>query len=319
MRVLALSLLSASVLIANPVQAQSKKELAAQNAVLAQRLTVLENRLLTGDPAAERLMQRMDGLEASVRNLTGEVERLRYERDSLSSEAAALAEDIRAMQELSTRMRIHLDAVDLVNSETRSPSTARTYGGANSDGSLGSISSGNGYSDYSTSGLAGEPTTSRTYGDISPGTQLSQVPAAPVYREATIPVQQDYNDLSQLPETGKRKLSEGDFLGAQTAFKQYLEFKPEAPDAGEINFWLGETYFVRGGYNDAADAYIGSMRKAPNGPKAPDAMIRLAATLNQLGNQAEACQTLASFPGQFPNANASLREKARIETTRAGC
>jgi len=63
---------------AAPAQAQSKKELEAQNVALAERLTRLESRLLTGDPAAERLMTRIDALEASQRALRGELERVAY-------------------------------------------------------------------------------------------------------------------------------------------------------------------------------------------------------------------------------------------------
>ena len=63
---------------ATPVQAQSKKELEAQNVALAERLTRLESRLLTGDPAAERLMTRIDSLEAAQRALRGELERVAY-------------------------------------------------------------------------------------------------------------------------------------------------------------------------------------------------------------------------------------------------
>ena len=148
---------------------------------------------------------------------------------------------------------------------------------------------------------------------------MSQVPSAPVFREQTIGVQESYNDISELSKVGQTKLAEGDFSGAQTAFKQYLEFNPDAADAGEVNFWLGESYFVRGGYADAADAYITSMRKDPKGVKAPDAMVRLAATLGKLGNKSEACQTLATFPAQFPNASASTKEKARVEAARTGC
>ena len=76
---------------------------------------------------------------------------------------------------------------------------------------------------------------------------------------------------------------------------------------------------MRGGYADAADAYITSMRKDPKGMKAPDAMVRLAATLGKLGNKSEACQTLATFPAQFPNASSSTKEKARVEAARTGC
>lgn len=284
MRVFFLILLS--FVLVSPAYAQSKKELAAQNEMLAQRILTLEKRLLTGDPAAERLMQRMDALEASQRSLTGELERMRYERDTLRAELDALAEDIRSMQDLSNRMKIHLDAVDLVSRETQGAPA---------------------YTD---------PSAPVTYGGTP---QVSEVPDAPVYKESTLPVQQDYIDSAALPGEGKKKLAEGDYAGAQMAFKQYLMANPDASDAGEISYWLGEAYFVKGGYADAADAYIGSMRKAPKGAKAPDAMIRLAAALRELGKRAEACQTLSSFPAQYPNAPASVREKARVETARTGC
>lgn len=314
MRTLFAALLLSTTLIATPVMAQSKKELAAVDAQLAQRLTTLESRMLTGDPAAERLMQKMDALEMSMRTLRGEVEQLRFERDSLLEQVQAMAGDTALDQDLINRMKIHLDAVDLVASEQRNtpraadPYAPRTYSGG----------AGNGFQSAPT--MEGESYSSQP---VLPGGsesgQLSQIPSAPVFRERTIDVQENYNDISQLSKVGQTKLAEGDFSGAQTAFKQYLEFNPDAADAGEVNFWLGESYYVRGGFADAADAYITSMRKSPKGPKAPDAMVRLAATLGKLGNKAEACQTLATFPAQFPNASASTKEKARIEAARTGC
>ena len=257
MRTLFAALLLSTTMLATPAMAQSKKELAAVDAQLAQRLTTLESRMLTGDPAAERLMQKMDALETSMRTLRGEVEQLRFERDSLLQQVQAMAGDTALDQDLINRMKIHLDAVDLVASEQRSapvqssPYASRTYGGNEA------------------SVIQSDPTPfadSGTYSSGSTTTEsgtLSQVPSAPVFREQTIGVQESYNDISELSKVGQTKLAEGDFSGAQTAFKQYLEFNPDAADAGEVNFWLGESYFVRGGYADAADAYITSMRKDP--------------------------------------------------------
>ena len=311
MRTLFAALLLSTSLIATPVMAQSKKELAAVDAQLAQRLSTLESRMLTGDPAAERLMQRMDALETSMRTLRGEVEQLRFERDSLLQQVQAMAGDTALDQDLINRMKIHLDAVDLVASEQRAapqprdPYAPRTYSGG-----AGAVISSAPVMDTET--FSSQPVTPDS------GT-LTQVPSAPIFKEKTISVQQEFNDVSQLSTVGQTKLAEGDFLGAQTAFRQYLEFNPDAADAGEVNFWLGESYYVRGGYADAADAYITSMRKDPKGEKAPDAMVRLAATLGKLGNKSEACQTLATFPAQFPNAAASVKEKARVEAARTGC
>ena len=291
MRHILISVLLVATALPAFATAQSKKELAAQDQALSARIDVLESRMLTGDPAAERLMQRIDALESTLRTATGEVERLRYERDTLRAEVSALSEDIRLLEELATRMKIHLDAVDIVAAE---------QGGTQQYSSPSAMIS-NG---------------SELAGDTS---QLSGVPGAPVLKEMTIPVQEEYAELAELPAAGKRKLSEGDFAGAQSDFRTYLAALPDAPDAGEINYWLGETYYVRGGYADAADAYITSMRTAPGGTKAPDAMVRLAGALRELGKTAEACTTLDSFPTQFPNASADVREKVRTELARTGC
>ncbi|MBL4869628.1 MAG: tetratricopeptide repeat protein [Robiginitomaculum sp.] len=253
---------------------QSRKELAAQNAQLAMRLQALENRMLTGDPAAERLMQRMDASETSQRALTGQVERLIYERDNLQAEVQSLAAALADLQVIAEDMQRHLQAVNIVAQEKPAPdySASHTGGGAYNNG--------------------------------------SSIPAPPVIVG---------NDISKLAEIGLEKMQEGDFSQAQTIFHQYLQLSPEASDRGDIYYWLGETYFIKGGFTDAADAYIASMRAAPNGVFAPDAMLRLAATARELGKIEMACQTLASFPTQFPNASEAIKSKAATEKQRSGC
>jgi len=280
-----------ALLISAPAFAQSKKELAAQDLVLAERIARLEARMLTGDPAAEQLMQRMDSLEAEQRSLTGEIEQLRFERDNLKAEISALSKDLEMIEALSERMSLHLDAVDMVANQrpvTTIPSTGAFVGSA----PVGGISN-----------------------------QPSMIPSAPSSREVSLPVGSvpPIDNLDALPETGKQKLYEGNFSGAQSDFLTYLAVAPDAANAGEVSFWLGETYYVKSGFADAADAYIESMRKDPQGAKAPEALIRLAASLRELGQNGKACEALDSFPVQFPSADAEIREKARIELARTGC
>ena len=290
------------MLMAQPAFAQSKKEMVAQDQLMLQKIDRLESRMLTGDPAAERLMQRMDALEENMRTLTGEVERLRFERDQLRGEIQGMESKFSGLEGLSAlagRMQSHLDAVDLVARETSSV-PSQSYA-----------------SPYSAT-VTGDPYFAP--GGTSSLDQPNAVSPAPSFGEQVIAAQQyQGNNVEDLPNLGKTKLAEGDFAGAQTAFKQYLDINPDAPDSGEVSFWLGESYFVRGGYADAADAYISSMRKDPQGVMAPQAMVGLAATMRELGNKAEACNALGSLTSQYPNASADVLQKARLESARTGC
>lgn len=287
------SLLASTVLVATPALAQSKKDLAAQNAALAERLTRLESRMLTGDPAAERLMSRIDSLEASQRALRGELERVTFERDGLTGEVRELRTELQIIQDMAGRMRVHLDAVDLISQEQSRPVARR----------VGPVSSG-------------------------PVTPLDPLGGAPVFNQRPLVIGSEpsmpaptmpSNDITELGQAGKRLLAEGDFAGAQISLKQYLQFNPDAADVGEMNFYLGESYYVRGGYADAADSYIASMKRDPRGVKAPDAMVRLAGALRELGKSQDACATLASLPRQYPDASSAVKDKARLEAARAGC
>lgn len=309
--IIALTVFLVTVIYSPLSIAQSKKELAAQNAALMQRLERLEARMLTGDPAAEALTSRMDAIETGNRNMTGEVERLRFERDNLRAEVIALAEDVRVLQEQATQFNIHLDAVELVSQQgggVRSYAP-RTYGGEPANGNT--VASEQPYvSPNQPSAIPGGPPSFNQVTVPFQGNQPTTLPNA---------IQSGQNDIAALPSEGRTKLAEGDFSGAQSLFQQYLTLAPDAPDAGEVNFWLGETYFVKGGYADAADAYINSMRKDRDGERAPDSMIRLAMSLRELGNKDQACQTLDSFPSQYPNAPESLRNKRALEISRTGC
>jgi len=293
-----------ALLVVQPAFAQSKKEMVAQDQLMMQRIERLEGRMLTGDPAAERLMQRMDALEENMRTLTGEVERLRFERDQLRAEIQGMSSNISGLEglaALASRMQTHLDAVDLIAQE-QAPRAAQSIG-----------------SPYSTTVPSDPYFAPADPSDFS--NQPNAVSPAPSFGEQVIAAQQynQGNNVDDLPELGKTKLAEGDFSGAQTAFRQYLDINPDAPDSGEVSFWLGESYFVRGGYADAADAYISSMRKDPQGALAPKAMVGLAATMRELGNKTEACNALGSLTSQYPNASAEVREKARLESARTGC
>jgi tol-pal system protein YbgF len=273
-----------ALIVSVPAFAQSRAELAAQNEMLRQRVDRLESRMLTGDPAAERLMARVDTLETTIRTLRGEVERLSYEREIAEAEIDALQTEISALQDLATRTRIHLDAVDRVAAQS-APQVDDTY----VDGPA------------TIEQIQGPPTTREQPFDLSTGGSALSVPSG------------------ELIETGKTRLAEGDYAGAEIAFADFIALYPNDDKLGEAHFWLGESYFVRGRYNTAAESYIAAMRATPDGQRAPDALVKLGAALREMGQVSEACTALRSFSDQFPEAPQAAQEKAARELSRTGC
>ena len=64
---------------------------------------------------------------------------------------------------------------------------------------------------------------------------------------------------------------------------------PNDPLAGNAQYWIGETYYVRGQYKNAADAFLKGYKKYKSSEKAPDTLLRLGMALAELGQKDAAC------------------------------
>ena len=292
------------IMLANPSYAVSKKELAAKDLQLEERLLQLETRFLTGDPAAEQLIKRNYALEVTVRSLRGEVEQLMYELGQSNKKIDALYGDIDINLQRIIRLEHQLEEL---NSAFENSENSFISGNAPLRPSPG-----------------GAPFANTTNADVSEkldrntAETLSQIPSAPVFKEKTIDVQAAYSDLLKLPEKGKVKLREGDYLGAQLDFEKYILERPDADDIAIVNYWLGESYFVRNGFQKAANAYIASLSRDPKGIKASSSMIKLATSFAKLNNP-ESCKIFNAFETQYPNATELEKAKANKEAKKVGC
>ncbi|MCA9771877.1 MAG: tol-pal system protein YbgF [Myxococcales bacterium] len=114
-------------------------------------------------------------------------------------------------------------------------------------------------------------------------------------------------------------LRKADYDGAETAFNEFITLHPDSDLSGNAYYWLGETYYVRNAYNDAAIAFLKGYQRFPNGDKAPDNLLKLGMTLTRLGKKAEACATFAELKSKFPDAPQTVRDKAAQESSAAGC
>lgn len=109
------------------------------------------------------------------------------------------------------------------------------------------------------------------------------------------------------------------FEAAQLAFAEFLLEHGDHVLAGNAQYWLGETYYVRGNYSDAASAFIEGYQKFPEGSKAPDNLLKLGMSLAALDQKSDACATFAELLSRFENADDNLTRRATQEQGRLDC
>ena len=110
-----------------------------------------------------------------------------------------------------------------------------------------------------------------------------------------------------------------DFDSAEQAFRTFLQQHPEDERAGHAYYWLGETYYGRKQYTDAAIIFSDGYTRFPEGVKAPDNLLKLAKSLAEIDEKVAACKTFAELLEQFPNANTSILANAKSELNRIVC
>ena len=101
--------------------------------------------------------------------------------------------------------------------------------------------------------------------------------------------------------------------------KAFIEAHPNDPLAGNAQYWLGQTYFARNKFPDAAAAFAEGYKRFPKGSKAPEALLYLGMSLAKADQKKNACLALAQLDQAFPNPAAAIKERANTEKKRIGC
>jgi len=248
---------------------------------------------------------RLDQIEATVRTMTGQLERLQFDTRQALTKLDTFAADtdyrLRALEGTDAAAAPSAAAPPQLLApppagQGLSPAQQATVG------SLGSVSA---------SGLA--ETSSRAV-TLTPPPYPSNAPP-PSAASPALP----QGDADTAYKYAVSFLRQGDYAAAEAAFSQFLEAYGDTKLAGNAQYWLGETYYVRGQYQRAARAFLTGYQKYAASPKAPDSLLKLGITLVQLGQTEDACLTLSEVPRTFPSAPQSVKLRAEQERTRAGC
>ena len=126
-------------------------------------------------------------------------------------------------------------------------------------------------------------------------------------------------DARALYQQGYGALLQKDYAGAEAAFRQLIATYPSDPLASDAQYWIGETYYVRGQYKNAADAFLAGYKKYKSGQKAPDTLLKLGMSLAELGQKDAACSTFNEIKTKFPHAPRDVSDEANAWRKKTGC
>jgi tol-pal system protein YbgF len=114
-------------------------------------------------------------------------------------------------------------------------------------------------------------------------------------------------------------LTQANYPAAEQAMRAFVQRYPKDPLAGNAQYWLGETFYVRKDYANAATAFAQGYEKYPKGPKAADDLLKLGMSLTALNQKADACKSYTRLQHDFPSPPQSIKERLTAERQRAGC
>ncbi|MFD1913124.1 tol-pal system protein YbgF [Halodurantibacterium flavum] len=117
-------------------------------------------------------------------------------------------------------------------------------------------------------------------------------------------------------DRAREVLDQGDFRRAADLFAAFTETYTGGPLTGEAHYLRGEALQALGETSGAARAYLDSFSGSPEGQRAPDALFKLGESLGALGQQSEACVTLAEVGVRFPTSPARERAVAEMNALR---
>ena len=106
---------------------------------------------------------------------------------------------------------------------------------------------------------------------------------------------------------------------AEMSLRQFIQSHPRDPQVPAATYWLGESYLQRNRNREAAEQFLKVSTDYARSPQAPDAMLKLGASLTALGAREQACATLAELERKFPSASANVRQGVVREQKRARC
>ncbi len=119
-------------------------------------------------------------------------------------------------------------------------------------------------------------------------------------------------------DTALDLLAKARYDEARAQFRAYADANPGDELTPQAVYWVGDIAFVQKDYAGAARAFAEQIKKYPTSTRGPDSMLKLGKSLLAMGQTKEGCMTLGALNSRYPNASKSIAAQAASER-KASC
>ena len=303
--------------IALPTQAAQSQDRAMQDRLdrLERDLSMLQRQVYrsaggsvvpTGSGAAVDNELRMDRIETQMRDLTGRVE-----------------DAINGVEQLRRRLEQINSDIDVRFGQSQgqpTPPPSRPTGGPVASAAAGTLPA---------RGAPGTLPPPLTYTPTGSGTltppkassdppQFANAAGAGNFRPPSVAALPPGSPLDQY-NFAFGLIKQADYPAAEEALRSFVQQHPSDALAGNAQYWLGETFFQRERFSEAASAFAEGYKRYPKSGKAADNLLKLGMSLARASQKQNACTAFAQLDHDFPNPGSTIKERAVSEKKRLGC
>ena len=104
------------------------------------------------------------------------------------------------------------------------------------------------------------------------------------------------------------------YQNAAVAFRDFLKNYPQSVHEANVQYWMGNSYFLLKDYKNCLNSYEALVSKFQDHPRVAEAMLNIAECQLELKNKTAAKKTLKQLISQFPGSDASDKAKKRLAT-----
>ena len=109
------------------------------------------------------------------------------------------------------------------------------------------------------------------------------------------------------------------YEAAERALTAFLAKYPKSKYVPAATFGLGESFFLRSRFREAAEKFLDIKKRFPQSAQTPEALLRLGQSLAEIGAHEEACQAFGDIGASYPASPAKVRNLALREIKKRQC